>query len=281
MTYEYTVTGVNAIGEGEPSNTVTVALPSDAASAAEPTTTPPAPQNLTASLTSDSEGIVLGWDAPDESVFGYTDAVVAKPNSPVTGAPTISGTAQVGETLTADTSGIADEDGLDNAAFSYQWLAGDSDISGATGRTYTLAERYPQKVCKQSGGVPSLLKQHGLKAQERRYTAYGKEKHWELVGVKAGVGTSWRTGFEVRVQELIQELLEEEVTEFLGRAKSARRSESDNETGYRNGYGRPPKAYAEFGNGTAEEATSRQHRRGGSRAGCCRCSSTGPGRLLS
>ena len=42
-----------------------------------------------------------------------------------------------------------------------------------------------------------------------------------------------------QVQELIQELLEEEVTEFLGRAKSARRSESDNETGYRSGYGRP------------------------------------------
>ena len=41
------------------------------------------------------------------------------------------------------------------------------------------------------------------------------------------------------VQRLIQELLEEEVTEFLGRAKSARRSESDNETGCRNGYGRP------------------------------------------
>ena len=30
-----------------------------------------------------------------------------------------------------------------------------------------------------------------------------------------------------QVQELIQELLEEEVTEFLGRAESARRSESD------------------------------------------------------
>ena len=29
------------------------------------------------------------------------------------------------------------------------------------------------------------------------------------------------------------------MTEFLGRTKSARRSESDNETGYRNGYGRP------------------------------------------
>ena len=41
------------------------------------------------------------------------------------------------------------------------------------------------------------------------------------------------------IQELIQELLEEEVTEFLGRAKSARRSESNSGAGYRNGYGRP------------------------------------------
>ena len=61
-------------------------------------------------------------------------------NSPATGAPTISGTAQVGETLTADTSGIADDDGLDNVAFSYQWQAGGADIPGATGSTYTLAD---------------------------------------------------------------------------------------------------------------------------------------------
>ena len=61
-------------------------------------------------------------------------------NSPATGAPAITGTAQVGETLTADTSGIADADGLDNAAFSHQWLAGDADIQGATGSTYTLQD---------------------------------------------------------------------------------------------------------------------------------------------
>ena len=41
-----------------------------------------------------------------------------------------------------------------------------------------------------------------------------------------------------QVQRLIQVLLEEEVTAFLGRAKSALRSDSDNDTGYRNGYGR-------------------------------------------
>ena len=42
-----------------------------------------------------------------------------------------------------------------------------------------------------------------------------------------------------QVQRLIQELLEEEVTESLGRAKSARRSESDSDAGYRNGYAKP------------------------------------------
>ena len=64
--------------------------------------------------------------------------VVPGPNTPATGAPTISGTAQVGETLAADTTGIADYDGLHNAAFSYQWLAADAEINGATASTYTL-----------------------------------------------------------------------------------------------------------------------------------------------
>ena len=67
-----------------------------------------------------------------------TAAVEAKPNSPATGAPTIGGTPQVGKTLTADTSNIADEDGLTNVSYSYQWTAGGSDISGATGFSYTL-----------------------------------------------------------------------------------------------------------------------------------------------
>ena len=59
-------------------------------------------------------------------------------NNAATGAPTISGTPQVDQTLTADTSAITDEDGMTNAAFSYQWTAGGSDIGGATGSTYTL-----------------------------------------------------------------------------------------------------------------------------------------------
>ena len=61
-----------------------------------------------------------------------------KPNNPATGAPGISGTPSVGGTLTADVSGIGDADGLENAAFTYQWLAGDAEIAGATGARYTV-----------------------------------------------------------------------------------------------------------------------------------------------
>ena len=67
-----------------------------------------------------------------------TVAVAAKTNSEPTGLPTISGTPQVEQTLTADTSAIADEDGLTNVSYSYQWMAGGSDIDGATGSSYTL-----------------------------------------------------------------------------------------------------------------------------------------------
>ena len=82
----------------------------------------------------------------EESLTSYAVAVAATPNSPATGAPTISGTAQVGETLTADTSGISDADGLTSVSYSYQWLAGDSDISGATGSTYTLVDADESKA---------------------------------------------------------------------------------------------------------------------------------------
>ena len=77
-----------------------------------------------------------------------TGAVAAAPtpSSPATGAPTITGAAQVGETLTADPSGIADADGLGNVQYEYQWLADDADIAGATGSTYTLTDGEESKA---------------------------------------------------------------------------------------------------------------------------------------
>ena len=60
-------------------------------------------------------------------------------NNAPTGLPTISGTPQVEQTLTADTSGISDQDGLSNVSYRYQWIAGGADIDGATGASLALA----------------------------------------------------------------------------------------------------------------------------------------------
>ena len=84
-----------------------------------------------------------------ESVTPSEAATPAVPeNSPATGQPTINGTVQVGETLTVDTTGIADTDGLDNPTFTYQWLGDDAAIAGATGSTYTLADADEGKTVK-------------------------------------------------------------------------------------------------------------------------------------
>ena len=64
--------------------------------------------------------------------------------TPATGAPTISGSPQVGATLTANQGTIADADGLPSGSFptgySFQWIRGSSNISGATSRTYKIAD---------------------------------------------------------------------------------------------------------------------------------------------
>ena len=64
-------------------------------------------------------------------------------NTPATGQPTIAGTVETGETLTAATSSISDDNGLANAAFAYQWIhtATDSEayIPAATASSYLLS----------------------------------------------------------------------------------------------------------------------------------------------
>ena len=67
-----------------------------------------------------------------------TAAVTGLANNAATGQPTITGTAQVGQTLNASTSGIADADGLTNATYAYQWLSGPDSIANATAASYTL-----------------------------------------------------------------------------------------------------------------------------------------------
>ena len=88
-------------------------------------------------------------DGIDESDSAYTMTVhVTAVNDAATGAPGISGTAEVGKTLTAGQGDIDDIDGV-SATFpddySFEWVRVDADgvsnpedISGETGSTYTL-----------------------------------------------------------------------------------------------------------------------------------------------
>ena len=79
---------------------------------------------------------------PETRTSAATAAVSAAPNTPATGAPTITGTAQVGQTLTASTTGIADANGLTTPNYTYQWIRVDgtdeADIASANSSTYPL-----------------------------------------------------------------------------------------------------------------------------------------------
>lgn len=71
-----------------------------------------------------------------ESVTSAATAAVAHVNTAPAGLPVIAGTVAQHQTLTANTGGISDADGL--GAFSYQWQADGTNIAGATASTYTL-----------------------------------------------------------------------------------------------------------------------------------------------
>ena len=103
--------------------------------------------------TEDGESVVLGFGTLPDGIAasGTTSATVSlvdaestpqTVNTAPTGAPTITGTAQVGETLTASVDGITDADGLENATFAYRWVSSDgtvgADIDDATQSTYEL-----------------------------------------------------------------------------------------------------------------------------------------------
>ena len=83
-------------------------------------------------------------DGTEDSSSEYFMTInVTTVNDPATGAPTISGTAHVGLTLTASTGDIADPDGVPSA-FTYQWKRVDADRItfeadiGTDSMTYTL-----------------------------------------------------------------------------------------------------------------------------------------------
>ena len=114
---------------------------------------------VTTSSNEDSGG-ATGWSIGDDYHYfsngswytSYTQAVqaylvvvsgVARVNNLATGAPTITGTPRVGEELTADTSAIADDDGITTPDFTYQWVrvdGGDETDIGTDASTHILTD---------------------------------------------------------------------------------------------------------------------------------------------
>lgn len=78
---------------------------------------------------------VDGAGTPESKISGLTSNVVNVNDLP-TGAVSIVGQGSPGQTLASDVSKIADPDGL--GTFSYQWLRGGVNITGATSASYTL-----------------------------------------------------------------------------------------------------------------------------------------------
>ena len=77
-------------------------------------------------------------DAAGNAAMQVVTVTVTNINDDPVGLPTISGTATQGEILTVNTDAISDADGL--GAFSYQWNANDTAISGATDATFDLTQ---------------------------------------------------------------------------------------------------------------------------------------------
>ena len=61
-------------------------------------------------------------DGTDESATYTVTMSITPMNDPATGAPTISGTEQMGLMLTASPGTIADVEGLAGVSYSYQWI---------------------------------------------------------------------------------------------------------------------------------------------------------------
>ena len=74
--------------------------------------------------------LTLGSDGPGQITVNGT--VKTSTNTAATGAPTITGTATVGETLTAVTTAIMDDDGLTNVSYTYQWIRVATDSTAPT-----------------------------------------------------------------------------------------------------------------------------------------------------
>ena len=119
-----------------------------------------------------SDYVFLGLDSEwrESNCWSMRMGIYAGPqtaNTLATGRPGIIGTVRAGETLTATTDHIADEDGLTGAVFNYQWVRSGTDIEGETTSTYTMTDADEGKAIKVRVTCHRRCGQRGVAGQRR------------------------------------------------------------------------------------------------------------------
>ena len=142
------------------------------------------PETLT--LTLSQPGWATLGDAVATGTIKDDDAEETAVNSEPTGLPTINGTPQEDQTLTADTSEIADADGPAEITFTRQWLAGGTPHRRGH-RPHPVPHLQRTGTDHPSTGVVHRQRRYGGNADQRRNAAGGKAaKRRRLAGGHAG-----------------------------------------------------------------------------------------------
>ena len=122
---------------------------------------------------------------------------IAAANNEATGAPTITGTSQVGQILTADPSAIADADGTAGVEYTYQWVrvnadgvSSPMDITDEISGTYTLTTADEGKRIKVKVGFTDNLGSAESRTSEA-YPAAGATVSAANTASKQGVPADW------------------------------------------------------------------------------------------
>ena len=119
----------------------------------------------------------------------------------------------MGETLSAATVNVADEDGMKDATFAYQWLADGTAIAGAASGTYTLTDAEEGKAIRvrlsftdDAGNAESLTSAATEAVQAEESAPEPPAKPANLTGTLNGDGSitlSWEapdgdvTGYQI------------------------------------------------------------------------------------
>ena len=139
LTLNVNITETGKVLSGTPDSTITISANQTILTVATDDDNIDEDASVITTLLQAGTGYTVGTPSSATVTVNDNDAA---PNRPATGAPTIIGTPEVSETLTADVSNIRDADGLENVAYTYQWIrvidGVETEISGATSSTYEV-----------------------------------------------------------------------------------------------------------------------------------------------